>query len=70
MEENIINSVRGRQVLYDHSHPKHKDGTTVDNNWREIGQQCDMSGELVFLLFSYLLSINYNIHPMLTRMNK
>ena len=55
MEENIINSVRGRQVLYDHSHPKHKDGTTVDNNWREIGQQCDMSGELVFFLLYLLL---------------
>lgn len=49
----LINEVRIRPVLWDFSHPLHKNRVAMTKSWDEIGEKLDQKCEFIYVFLSY-----------------
>lgn len=54
IDEQFINLIREKPVLYNCRDAKYKDTVLKDNIWMDIAKKCNMTGkELIYILFLY-----------------
>ena len=50
-DEMLINLVRGKPVIYDSSHPQHRNLIAKHAEWKEISAAMDIPSKLCFIYF-------------------